>query len=268
MPSFREALNWEPDGDASVGVVTEDQGQGRAAFGGLVTAVALRAMGRHAGEGRVPRSVMTSFVGPLGPGPARADVEVLRQGRSLSHLRARVSQEGQTCAEVLAAFGATRPSLLQRPGPPPPPAPPPESLPAMPYLEGVTPAFTQHWDIRWASPDLPFSGGTAAYILGWVRCRDGGPVDAAVLVAMMDAWPAPVWTTIDRPMPGSSATWQANLVRDLPPGGADPEAFWLYEARTVVTEGGYSDFEARLWDAEGRLAASSRQLFAEFSVRG
>ncbi|MCB9797903.1 MAG: thioesterase family protein [Alphaproteobacteria bacterium] len=268
MPSFREALDWTPDGDALVGEVTADHAQGRAAFGGLVSALALRSMQRHVQPGRAARSVMTSFVGPLSPGPARAEPEILREGRNISHARARVSQAGRTCAEVLAAFGASRPTELERPGPPPPDVPRPEALVSMPYFEGVMPAFTQHWDIRWASPDLPFSGGSAAYLCGWVRCRDGGPVDAALILAMMDAWPAPVWTTINRPIPGSSVTWQANLVRDLPEGGADPEAFWLYEARTVVTGLGYSDFEARLWDAEGQLTATSRQLFAEFSVRG
>jgi len=105
-----------------------------------------------------------------------------------------------------------------------------------------------------------------ARIQGWIRPRDDSNVDAAALLSLVDAWPPPELTTQDRPYPLSSVTWQINLLTVLPNDGIPPDAWWFYDSKTTWADGGYSDSQATLWAPDGRPAANSRQLVAEFSA--
>src|SRR5215469_2226260 len=59
--------------------------------GGVVTAAAVRAMGAELNDdGQSLRSLHTTFVAPVSQGAVDINVEVLRRGRSMSHLRAEV----------------------------------------------------------------------------------------------------------------------------------------------------------------------------------
>ena len=78
--------------------------------GGIVTAAAVRAMEAELGhDGQSLRTLHTTFVAPVSCGPIGIDVEVLRRGRSMSHLRA----EGRNSAAArghltTAVFGGPR----------------------------------------------------------------------------------------------------------------------------------------------------------------
>jgi acyl-CoA thioesterase len=261
--SLSEATAWRagPEG----GVIEASWTQGRAAFGGLQATGALRAMAAEVAPDRALRSAMVDFVGPAAPGPMEVAVTVLRAGRSLTRVEARLSQAGQLCAVVLGAYGTTRPTRLAEPGPVAPEMAGPEGVPEMPYVAGLTPNFTQHFAFRWTGGEVPYSGGSG-HVQGWVRPRnEAGAMHAEMLPALLDAWPPPVLCRSDRPIRGSSVSWMVNVVGTLPEAGVPGDAWWRYEARTVADADGYSDFTARLWDAEGHLVATSRQLFAEFS---
>src|SRR5688572_3047579 len=64
--------------------VTEDWGQGRATFGGLVAAAGNEAMRRLVPSDRPLRSLQTTFVGPAGPGTWSMHARVLRVGRAVT----------------------------------------------------------------------------------------------------------------------------------------------------------------------------------------
>src|SRR5690242_14757633 len=78
--------------------------------GGLVTALALRAMTDvldHPDQ-RL-RTLHTAFVAQVADGPVEIDVELLRAGRSMSHLRAEVRNAGAARGHVTTAvFGSAR----------------------------------------------------------------------------------------------------------------------------------------------------------------
>ncbi len=264
MSLYRDA-SWAagPDGRHR-GEITASWCQGRTAFGGLPVTAALRAMRAAVDPDRRLRSFLVSFVGPVARGPAAVELTVLRQGGSMTQVRGDVVQEGRVATTVMAAFGTTRPTRLRVDPPPPPRAEPPDGLPELPYVEGVTPAFTRHFDYRWLGDGLPFSGAPEARVRGYVRPRDGRETDEAAVAALIDAWPPPVWARAGRPFPASSVTWMVNLT------GVDPRespagAWWLYDSETTQADGGYDDYGGSLWDADGRLVATTRQLVAEFS---
>src|SRR3954464_3422552 len=78
--------------------------------GGIVTALALRAMTDTLDhpEQRL-RTLHTTFVAQVAAGPVTIEVELLRQGRSMSHLRAEVMNTGARRGHVTTAvFGAPR----------------------------------------------------------------------------------------------------------------------------------------------------------------
>ena len=266
MKGLWQTGTWTPDDSGGFfGEIDEDWCQGRTVFGGILATACVRAMQHRLGPGRPLRSVLVTFVAPVSSGPARIELEVLRSGRSFTNVDARVVQEDRICTRVTAGFGEGRDTCIQIPGPPRPEAAPPDGIEPMPYIPDLVPAFTQHFDSRWTSP-FPFSGSREARIQGWIRPRDNANVDAAALLSLIDAWPPPELTTRDRPYPLSSVTWQTNLLTVLPEEGIPPDAWWFYDSHTTWADGGYSDSQATLWAPDGRPAANSRQLVAEFSA--
>lgn len=236
--------------------------QGRSAFGGFVVALAVRAAEGLVAPGRGLRSVAVQFVGPVSAGALSLEARVLREGRALSQVEVRVSQEGEERIVVLLALGAARPTRLTWPAAAAPALPPVEALPLLPYLEGVTPTFTQHFEYRWARGGLPFTRSPEPGFVGLIRPKVGG-VDLAVLTALLDAWPAPVLPMADRVVPASTVNWLVNVVGPL--DGAAADAWWTCAVDAVASGEGYVDVDTRLWGPDGALVATSRQLAVEFS---
>ena len=97
MQSFGEAVDWASAGTNQWGGEAPPEWmQGRASFGGIVAAVGLRALRAALGDARVPRTIHTSFFGPLGPGAARVTAEIVRRGRFVTHGRAELWQGVRT----------------------------------------------------------------------------------------------------------------------------------------------------------------------------
>ena len=97
--------------------------------GGLVTAIALRAMADVLDDGAQSlRVVHTSFVAQVASGPVEVEVDLLRRGRTVSHLRAEASNPGTSRGHLTTGiFGAPRPGFDFTDLLPPPHVPPPES---------------------------------------------------------------------------------------------------------------------------------------------
>src|ERR1700733_7297514 len=78
--------------------------------GGVVTALALRAMAAELGApDQSLRSVTTAFAAQVPPGPVDIDVPVLRRGRTMSQLTATVHPTAEEPGHTaMAVFGGTR----------------------------------------------------------------------------------------------------------------------------------------------------------------
>jgi len=251
------------DGVAST-YIPADWTQGRTTFGGLLAAIAIRALQADIPEERALRSFSMDCVAPAGVGPLDVSTEVLRVGKSLSHARATLSQDGKTCAVLLGVFGQPLRSQLHVRGASAPAwSKPAEEVPRLPYLPGITPAFTQHFDYRWTSEQPIFSGAARGQIGAYVRALDADVLDAALIAALIDSFPPPVLLQLSKPAPASTVTWLVNLIE--PPAQSSPAEFCRYESVTNSAHAGFASFDARLWDASGTLLADSRQLVVEFS---
>ncbi len=244
--------------------VDETWAQGRATFGGLVAALLYEAMRKQVPEERLIRSFALSFVGPAGPGEQTYQAQVLRSGKAVTQMEARLLQGGETMAVALASFGAGRESAVVAPGHAMPEAPPADDCRVLPFVEGVSPAFTRHLEMRWVFGDLPFSGSTQRQMGGWMRFREpqGERLTDAHLLALVDTWPPVTLPMLKERAPASSLSWAMEFVQPMPVLPSD--AWLLYRAEVDQARDGYGQGRACIWSPDGRLLAVSQQTMVIF----
>lgn len=244
------------------GVIDAGWAQGRGAYGGLVTAMLVRALEADAPRGQSLVTIASTFSAPATEGPASIRTEAIRTGRNVSSFRASLLRDTQTLATCLATFARAREGALTYAERPMPEAPPPASAVDGPS-EHYLPAFAHRFAFRQTVGPRPFSGGREALVGGWCHLRETGvPLDAALVSAILDAWPpaavglSPAWC------PVASVDLTYHFLAPLPHGQGDQ---WLfYEARAGHVAGGLTDEHAILWAEDGTPIATSRQLIALF----
>ncbi|CAI8874904.1 MULTISPECIES: acyl-CoA thioesterase domain-containing protein [Pseudomonas] len=242
--------------------------QGRACFGGLMAALVYEAMLAKTSPGRPVRSLAITFVGPAEPEvPISFDVELLREGKAVSSLLGRATQNGQVVTLIQGSFGAGRDSVVDVPALP---AVEMKSLqeaaPELPYIKGITPEFMRHLALRWAVGGLPFSNTPSRSMGGWVRLRGDvkdEPVSEAHLLALVDAWPPTLLPYLSKPAAGSTLTWTIEFVQPVP--SLSTLDWCRYCAQIDHARDGYGHASAALWSASGELLAISRQTVSVFA---
>lgn len=243
-------------------------GQGRATYGGLVAALLVsRAQAVTEDPARRLRAMAVTFAGPVAPGGATVDAEVLRQGSSATTVAARLMQGDAVHAQLTASFGAARETAVRlTPDAPVPAQPAAAEIEPLPFVEGLMPDFLQHVELRFGGGAPPFSGAAEGAFHGWMRFRE--PTSAfgeRELVALVDAWPPGVSPLFNGPAPMSTLSWTLELLEPPTPSAPDlPGAHWQYDVRTVAASGGWGQTEARVWDEAGQLRALSHQTVAYF----
>lgn len=252
------------DGSLHV-AVPSDWLQGRTVFGGMQMALAARAMRAAMPDDlqRLPlRSAQMTFIGPfLGNAAVTLRPQLLRRGKSTVHARCDVAMpDGSLACSAVGIFGVARSSQFVREMTCPDPGKRPEELPQASY--GNAPAFTRHFEARWAVGDAPMSGYPEPHSVVYARLRDRacGPEDA--LLALADFIPTPVLSMFTRPTMVSSLGWMIEILRD--PARLDLHD-WVQIATDVRagTEG-YLSQTSVLYGADGHAYSVSHQTVGVF----
>ena len=238
--------------------------QGRATFGGLVAALVYDRMAHVVAPGRPMRSMQVSFVGPVTPDePATVEAEILREGKAVSQVMGRIVQGGEPKLVALASFGGDRESDVTVDAAPAPEAKPMEQCHGLDFIEGVTPEFIQHIEMRWAFGNLPFSGKGGRELGGWMQFRQTPETFSdAHIVALVDAWPPAVLPYVNQRVTTSSLSWALEIVHPRPV--LEPGDWLLYKAKIDKAGAGYGHTQAGIWTASGELVALSRQTVTVF----
>jgi acyl-CoA thioesterase len=232
--------------------------------GGVVAAIAARAMETALGTGQPLRSFHGVFVSPIPVGPVEVDVSVLRSGRSVSQVQAIAHAPGaEQGFTALAAFGHERQGFayteLAMPVVPPPhdcvsfrdPPPPESGLPERP----VMPFWNEVFEGRPALGHAPWdpSERGAAETATWMRFEqfpadEHGRFDPLALLVAADMMPNAVFERM-APM---EQRWFAPSV-DLTVHMIDaPRSEWiLSHSRAHYASEGYASAECALWDPQG-----------------
>ncbi|WP_229054227.1 thioesterase family protein [Aeromicrobium sp. Leaf350] len=225
------------------------------ANGGYLLAILLRAALEESDKPD-PLSVAVTYLKPTKPGPADLTVSPVRLGRRVSTYTVTLSQAGSLITHaVVSLHDAELAGDQQHDGDVAPSIPlPADGIdPMAEWPPGTIPIADRYTARHAAVP--PWMTGTpsgdpeAAF---WIRPADQRPIDAFAAGAIVDAYP-PVTTEVGEI---GSATIQLTV------------HFWrrftsewvLMEVVTRRIVDGFHDEDVRLWDTEGRLVATSRQL--------
>lgn len=236
--------------------------QGRTAFGGLSTALVVQAMLQQIEPERQLRTLAVSFVGPAPAGDHVITTRTLREGGSVTHMQGELLCAGDVAVSVNAAFGKARASRIALPGPKLPSLTSPKDSTQFPYVEGLTPEFTRHFDMRLERGAMPFSGADSADFAMWVRFREAQSMTLAHLIAMGDVPPMPGLNMIKPPGVGSSLSWYVEFPANIPELQADE--FVYFDYRSQAAGDGYFNNVATLWSPGGQPLMFGRQVATIF----
>jgi acyl-CoA thioesterase len=236
---------------------------GRGPHGGYLAAILLRALIESVADAaRAPRSLTIHYVRAPAEGPVQIATTLERAGRSLSTLSARMHQDGQLLALVLAAFsvpwGGPEISDVRMP----------QVEPADPSREGVKlidhggPEFARHLVLQPRLGGMPFTDPERAMeVGGWLGLADPRPIDALSLAFFSDALiPAPYMRLAE---PAAVPTVDLTVhfrARMQPDPQADPRELCLARTRSELIHDGFFVEDGLIWSADGTLLAHSRQL--------
>jgi len=274
METFGQALDAlrREDRGWSV-VIPQSWANGRTVFGGLQVALSVRAM-RGAlndtlgdGKGGVTalplRSLQATFVAPV-PAGTRVELraEFLRSGRSATHARCDLLQDGRVACTSVAIFGAARPSRIELDIPRPDVRTDPETLPEMPSVPGITPAFLRQLQLRWAVGRVPYSGHDQPHSSIFARMPDRTCNAEDRLIALADSIPTPALSMLDRPAPATSINWMLELIGD--PALLDRDQWSLIATDVRAGADGYLSQTSVLWGPGGHTFSVSHQSVAIF----
>ena len=208
-----------------------------------------------------PLAVSAQFSSRADIGVAQVEVERVREGRSVSSLRARLLQEGRAKVDVLLTAGTLPGSDVApyRLDAAPPELPDPDDC----VTSGPPPGhprngITEQLDVGVDPATGGFlqgrpGGGTE--VRAWVRSATGREPDPLLLLTVADALP-PV--TFELGLAGWVPTIELTVHLR-----AQPAPGWLRcVQRATVLHGGFLDEECQVWDSAGRLVAQARQLAA------
>ena len=247
--------------------ITDSWLQGRTAFGGLSTALVTAAMRQQVAADRRLRALSVSFVGPAPAGQHRVILRPLREGGSVTHIQGELQCDGEVATLVAAAYGKDRASELVTAA-----ARRPDNIRAaehcesMPYVEGMTPAFTQHFDMRLASGALPFSGADSADFAMWLAYKDATTMDENAMVGLADAPPMPGLNQVKGLGVGSSLSWYLEFP-ELSADAQHADGLWYLDYRCQAGSMGYFSNYATIYAPNGEAAMFSRQVATVFEKK-
>ena len=248
--------------------------------GGIVTAIAVRAMAAALDDpSQRLRTLHSAYVAQVAHGPVTVSVDLLRRGRSMSHLRAEVRNPDAAYGHVTTAvFGAAREGFTFTDLRPPPDVPLPDECPSfrdprppeaaafatMPFWDRLVEGRTAQGHPPWAE----YVPERAERVL-WYRfddppVQDDGTLDPLSVVVLADTMPGAVGEKIgpqDRMWFAPSVDLTVHLLDHW-------RSPWLLAHNRARHAGdGYASADMALWDCgpDGRdaprLVAYATQLF-------
>jgi acyl-CoA thioesterase len=228
--------------------------------GGIVTALALRAMSDTLDDPTQRlRTLHTAFIAQVAAGDVSIQVDLLRRGRTMSHLRAEVANLGAKRGHLTTGvFGSTREGFAFTDLAPPENIPPPEDSPSYrdPVPDGVDFEPMPFWEQRvegrralghrWDEDWVPDRAESAT----WYRFDDppflpDGTIDPPSLVVLIDTMPGAIGEKIgrqDRPWFAPSVDLTVHLLDDC-------RSPWVLAHNRARHAGdGYASADMALWD--------------------
>ena len=206
-----------------------------------------------------PFTATAHFLTPPSPGPAQVHTEVLRRGRRMSHVRARLERGGSPSVEAVFTLGRHDPDAepwwtdLEAP-----PLPPMDECMR---AQGVGPggvelAIMDQVHVRLDPATAGFTAGRPsgrAEVRGWLAFAGGREPDPLALLYAADSFPP---ATLELATLGWVPTLELTVyVRGVPAPGP-----LMVRQRARLVQADLVDEQCDVWDSRGRLVAQATQL--------
>jgi acyl-CoA thioesterase len=236
--------------------------QGRTAYGGLSTALALEAVYRDYSDLPPLRSATINFIGPVSADPAYKTT-LLRKGRNVTMIEVKGFVEGHPVISVTFSFGFSRESQLNIGLEAPESKDPDDCEPFTPeFARDFVPKFFHNFDTRLIAGARPMSGAERGYIRTWSRHQDKASREGiASLLCLADVLPPAALPMFKQMGPVSSMTWIFNVLQD---DSKTEDGWWHVETDLTAAQGGYASQVMRIWNTEGELVVEGVQSVAIF----
>ena len=248
----------EPLEDGFRLAIPETWHQGRTAYGGLSSALALSAAIKVGGAMPPLRSAQLAMIAPVA-GMVEVRARVLRRGRNATWISAEIAGEsGIGFAASFVFMGLVESALHRNDRPVPAGLIPVNDAKEFRWDTGVS-FIVNNFDIRFA---LPRREELRAEACWWVRLRDRqglDPMAEALLIA--DALPPGVMPFLPRTTPISTMHWQVNM---LTPAPVTRDGWWLLRTTSDYAEQGCSSQRMAMWNADGAPVMAGMQSVAVF----
>ena len=249
------------DGTCATLELTPEWTQGRAAYGGWQAALALQAMRTVAGDAPL-RSLQVNFIAPVPVGKVTARAELLRRGKSVTQVEARIGVDGAVAFNAVGIFGAARPSVVEQQAVCPAALLAGAERTQAPYNAAQMPVFLQNFQVCWGGGGVPYSGTAHGDAQVYLRMRDDVIASDAHLVCLADANYPSALTRLSAPVPMSSINWTLEFA--APVTDADRAGWFRFDLSMLAARDGYAWENAAIWSESGHLVAMSRQCVAVF----
>jgi len=257
MAALSEATRIEPAGDGSFTAELDPEWTvGGRPHGGYLMAVLGRAVLATTPDHPHPLSASAVYASSPQVGPARVSVEVVRQGKFASQVRARLTQADKTLIESQFVTGLLDPDADERFTDAPPPEIPPFDECERSSVAPTGGDFLLPMLARVAQRISRASFLDArADVRGWLAFDDGSPFDPLSLLYVADSFPPPTLTL-------GSVGWVPTLeltvyLRAIPAPGP-----LRVRQRSRVVAGGLVDVVCEAWDSRDRVVLQATQLAA------
>lgn len=246
-------------------VVPNAWAQGRTVFGGMSAALAYQAAENLIEDEREVRAFHCNFIGPLETdSELQVSAEILRTGKNVTQIVAKVEQKGRVGVMVQVCFGVSRDSKLKQTAADSHDMTVPKKAKFIPKIPKVVPNFIQHFDLSLDKGDFSFRKNSEAILHGWSRLKKAPEkMRMAYLIAIMDAWPPTMFQMLRLPAPASTMSWDLEFVN--PKVDISPDAWIASHTDARHIKDGYGHEEANFWDEKGELFAISRQVVTVFA---
>lgn len=206
-----------------------------------------------------PVTASAHYLSAPAAGPAEVHAEVLRRGRRMSQVRARLVQDGTARVEATFTLGRLAPdSEPWWDDVPAPDATPEEACARVPAAgpTGMALPIMGPVELRLDPAVAGFAAGRPTgrgEVRGWFRFADGRPPDPLALLLAVDVLPP---ATFELGTTGWVPTLELTAyVRAVPAPGA-----LLVRHRARHVEADLVDEACDVWDSRGRLVAQATQL--------
>jgi acyl-CoA thioesterase len=240
--------------------IPPDWMQGRTISGGLATAFALEATKLAFPDLPPLRSALVAFIGPVG-GKVSAKADILRSGKSVTFVEVSLFGEKGLATKITFGFGASRPTSLNKQYGNKSDQPGPEGFESEPQFNPQAAAFSQHIERRRVAGGERFSGSDDTDNYFWMRHRDSDATDVTSLLGLSDMLPPAILPALSERVPSSSMTWMANILNEAP---STKDGWWLVRTCADSASEGYSSQNMMVWNSEGVLVVTGRQIVATF----